>query len=140
MKDELSQYLEETYNNTVSRNCIKIILESRTQKEYLNKIKKQIDKEINKIIEIKQSICVMDQFISYLYSNDEARRIDGFTAAFDFYANESNKLCNELNVKIENLHDYIDILAIAKANSDMNGKLIASEREMVKKYGNTTDK
>ena len=35
MKNNLAQYLEETYHNSVSRNCIKIILKSKTEEEYI---------------------------------------------------------------------------------------------------------
>ena len=48
---------------------------------------------------------------------------------------ESNKLCNELTNKLQNLHDYIDIFAIARANIDMNGELVDNERQLIKKYG-----
>lgn len=132
MKNNLTQYLEETYHNSVSRNCIKIILKSKTEQEYLDNISQQVNKQINTIIELKQSIYVMDQFVSFLYFNPDTHDIDGFQETLDFYMNESNKLCNELSVKIQNLHDYIDILALAKANIDMNGDLINSERKLRK--------
>ena len=54
MKNNLTQYLEETYHNSVSRNCIKIILKSKTEDEYINNIKRQIQKKIKEINEIKQ--------------------------------------------------------------------------------------
>ena len=132
MKNNLTQYLEETYHNTVSRDCIKIILKSKTDDEYLTNIQKQIDKIMRQIIEIKQSIYVMDQFVSYIYLNHDAHEVDGFDETVSFYIKESNNLCNELSVKNQNLHDYIDILALAKANIDMNGGLLDSERELIK--------
>lgn len=132
MKNNLTQYLEETYHNSVSRNCIKIILKSKTEQEYLDNISQQVNKQIKTIIELKQSIYVMDQFVSFLYFNPDTHDIDGFQETLDFYMSESNKLCNELSVKIQNLHDYIDILALAKANIDMNGDLINSERKLRK--------
>lgn len=135
MKNNLTQYLEETYHNSVSRNCIKIILKSKTEEEYLQKIQNQIDKKIKEIFEIKQSIYVMDQLISFLYFNEEAQELDGLDETLSFYMNESGRLCNELNNKIKNLHDYIDIFAIARANIDMNGDLIDNERKLIKKYG-----
>lgn len=135
MKNNLAQYLEETYKNTVSRNCIKIILKSKTEEEYLQKMQKYINKKIIEITEIKQSIFVMDQMISFLYLNEEAQDLDGFKEILSFYQTESNKLCNELALKITNLHDYIDILALAKANCDMKGELIDNERDLIKKYG-----
>ena len=135
MKNNLTQYLEETYHNSVSRNCIKIILKSKTKDEYINGIQKQIQKKIKEVTEIKQSIFVMDQMISFLYFNKEAEKLDGFDEISSFYMTESNKLCNELENKLKNLHDYIDILAIAKANIDMNGDLVNNERDLIKKYG-----
>lgn len=135
MKNNLVQYLEETYHNSVSRNCIKIILKSKTEKEYVQNIKKQIDKKIQEITEIKQSIFVMDQLVSFLYFNEETQELDGFEKTLSFYMSESSRLCNELNNKIQNLHDYMDILAIAKANLDMNGDLVNNERDLIKKYG-----
>lgn len=135
MKNNLVQYLEETYHNSVSRNCIKIILKSKTEKEYVQNIKKQIDKKIQEITEIKQSIFVMDQLVSFLYFSEETQELDGFEETLSFYMSESSRLCNELNNKIQNLHDYIDIFAIAKANIDMGGDLINNERDLIKKYG-----
>lgn len=135
MKNNLVQYLEETYHNSVSRNCIKIILKSKTEKEYIQNIKKQIDKKIQEITEIKQSIFVMDQLVSFLYFSEETQELDGFEETLSFYMSESSRLCNELNNKIQNLHDYIDIFAIAKANIDMGGDLINNERDLIKKYG-----
>lgn len=135
MKNNLAQYLEETYHNSVSRNCIKIILKSKTEEEYIQNIKKQINKKIKEITEIKQSIFVMDQLVSFLYFNEEAQELDGLDETLSFYMNESSRLCNELNNKIQNLHDYIDIFAIAKANIDMNGDLVNNERDLIKKYG-----
>ena len=87
---------------------------------------------MRQIIEIKQSIYVMDQFVSYIYLNHDAHEVDGFDETVSFYIKESNNLCNELSVKNQNLHDYIDILALAKANIDMNGGLLDSERELIK--------
>ena len=135
MKNNLAQYLEETYHNSVSRNCIKIILKSKTEEEYIQNIKKQINKKIKEITEIKQSIFVMDQLVSFLYFNEETQELDGLDETLSFYVNESSRLCNELNNKIQNLHDYIDIFAIAKANIDMNGDLVNNERDLIKKYG-----
>ena len=135
MKNNLTQYLEKNYHNTVSRNCIKIILKSKTEDEYIKGIQRQINKKIKEITEIKQSIFVIDQMISFLYFNKEAKNLDGFDETSSFYINESNKLCNELQNKIKNLHDYIDILAIAKANIDMNGELIDNEKELIKNHG-----
>lgn len=135
MKNNLAQYLEETYHNSVSRNCIKIILKSKTEEEYIQNIKKQINKKIKEITEIKQSIFVMDQLVSFLYFNEETQELDGLDETLAFYMSESSRLCNELNNKIQNLHDYIDILAIAQANIDMNGDLIDNERNLIKKYG-----
>lgn len=135
MKNNLTQYLEETYHNSVSRNCIKIILKSKTEDEYIKGIQKQIEKKIKEVTEIKQSIFVMDQMISFLYFNKKAEELDGFDEISSFYMSESNRLCNELENKIENLHDYIDILAISKANLDMNGELIDNERKLIKDYG-----
>lgn len=135
MKNNLTQYLEETYHNSVSRNCIKIILKSKTEDEYIKGIQKQVEKKIKEVTEIKQSIIVMDQMISFLYFNKEAEELDGFDEISSFYMSESNRLCNELENKIENLHDYIDILAIAKANIDMKGDLINNERDLIKKNG-----
>ena len=135
MKNNLAQYLEETYHNSVSRNCIKIILKSKTEEEYIQNIKKQIDKKIKEITEIKQSIFVMDQLVSFLYFNEETQELDGLDETLAFYMSESSRLCNELNNKIQNLHDYIDIFAIAKANIDMNGDLVNNERDLIKKYG-----
>lgn len=135
MKNNLTQYLEETYHNSVSRNCIKIILKSKTEDEYIQNIKKQIDKKIKEITEIKQSIFVVDQLVSFLYFNEETQELDGLDETLTFYMSESSRLCNELNNKIQNLHDYIDIFAIAKANVDMNGDLINNERDLIKKYG-----
>ena len=135
MKNNLAQYLEETYHNSVSRNCIKIILKSKTEEEYIQNIKKQIDKKIKEITEIKQSIFVMDQLVSFLYFNEETQELDGLDETLAFYMSESSRLCNELNNKIQNLHDYIDILAIARANLDMNGDLVNNERDLIKKYG-----
>lgn len=135
MKNNLAQYLEETYHNSVSRNCIKIILKSKTEEEYIQNIKKQINKKIKEITEIKQSIFVMDQLVSFLYFNEETQELDGLDETLSFYMNESSRLCNELNNKIQNLHDYIDIFAIAKANIDMNGDLVNNERDLIKKYG-----
>ena len=135
MKNNLAQYLEETYHNSVSRNCIKIILKSKTEEEYIQNIKKQINKKMKEITEIKQSIFVMDQLVSFLYFNEEAQELDGLDETLSFYMNESSRLCNELNNKIQNLHDYIDIFAIAKANVDMNGDLVNNERDLIKKYG-----
>ena len=135
MKNNLARYLEEDYHNTVSRNCIKIILKSKTEEEYVNRIKKQIEKKIKEITELKQSIFVMDQMISFLYFNVEAQELDGFDELSSFYSRESNKLCNELNNKMQNLLDYIDILAIAKANIDMNEELVDNERKLIKEYG-----
>ena len=135
MKDNLAQYLEETYHNSVSRNCIKIILKSRTEDEYIQNIKKQVGKKIKEITEIKQSVFVVDQLVSFLYFNEETQGLDGLDETLSFYANESSRLCNELNNKVQNLHDYIDILAIAKANIDMKGDLINNERDLIKKYG-----
>lgn len=135
MKNNLTQYLEETYHNSVSRNCIKIILKSKTEDEYIQNIKKQIDKKIKEITEIKQSIFVMDQLVSFLYFNEETQELDGLDETLAFYMGESSRLCNELNNKIQNLHDYIDIFAIAKANIDMGGDLINNERDLIKKYG-----
>lgn len=139
MKNNLAQYLEETYHNSVSRNCIKIILKSKTEEEYIRGIQKQINKKIKEITEIKQSIFVMDQMISFLYFNKEAKQLDDFDDVSSFYKNESNRLCNELNNKIKNLHDYIDIFAIAKANIDMNGELIDNERKLIKDYGDNKE-
>lgn len=139
MKNNLSQYLEETYHNSISRNCIKIILKSKTEKEYIKGIQKQIYKKIQEITEIKQSIFVMDQMISFLYFNKEAQELDGFDDISSFYKSESNRLCNELNNKVKNLHDYIDIFAIAKANIDMNGELIDNERKLIKDYGSNKE-
>ena len=135
MKNNLTQYLEETYHNSVSRNCIKIILKSKTEDEYIKKIQEQIDRKIKEITEIKQSIFVMDQLISFLHFNEETQELDGLDETLSFYISESNRLCNELNNKVENLQDYIDIFAIAKANIDMNGDLIDNERNLIKKYG-----
>lgn len=135
MKNNLAQYLEETYHNSVSRNCIKIILKSKTEEEYIQNIKKQINKKMKEITEIKQSIFVMDQLVSFLYFNEETQELDGLDETLSFYMSESSRLCNELNNKIQNLHDYIDIFAIAKANIDMNGDLINNERDLIKKYG-----
>lgn len=135
MKNNLTQYLEETYHNSVSRNCIKIILKSKTEDEYIQSIKKQIDKKIKEITEIKQSIFVVDQLVSFLYFNKEVQGLDGLDETLTFYMSESSRLCNELNNKIQNLHDYIDIFAIAKANIDMGGDLINNERDLIKKYG-----
>ena len=135
MKNNLAQYLEETYHNSVSRNCIKIILKSKTEEEYIQNIKKQINKKIKEITEIKQSIFVMDQLVSFLYFNEETQELDGLDETLSFYMSESSRLCNELNNKIQNLHDYIDIFAIAKANIDMNGDLVNNERDLIKKYG-----
>ena len=135
MKNNLAQYLEETYHNSVSRNCIKIILKSKTEEEYIQNIKKQINKKMKEITEIKQSIFVMDQLVSFLYFNEETQELDGLDETLSFYMNESSRLCNELNNKIQNLHDYIDIFAIAKANIDMNGDLVNNERDLIKKYG-----
>lgn len=135
MKNNLAQYLEETYHNSVSRNCIKIILKSKTEEEYIQNIKRQINKKIKEITEIKQSIFVMDQLVSFLYFNEETQELDGLDETLSFYMNESSRLCNELNNKIQNLHDYIDIFAIAKANIDMNGDLVNNERDLIKKYG-----
>ena len=135
VKNNLTQYLEETYHNSVSRNCIKIILKSKTEDEYIQNIKKQIDKKIKEITEIKQSIFVIDQLVSFLYFNEETQGLDGLDETLAFYMGESSRLCNELNNKTQNLHDYIDILAIAKANIDMNGDLINNERDLIKKYG-----
>ena len=135
MKNNLAQYLEETYHNSVSRNCIKIILKSKTEEEYIQNIKKQINKKIKEITEIKQSIFVMDQLVSFLYFNEETQELDGLDETLAFYMSESSRLCNELNNKIQNLHDYIDILAIARANLDMNGDLVNNERDLIKKYG-----
>ena len=135
MKNNLAQYLEETYHNSVSRNCIKIILKSKTEEEYIQNIKKQINKKMKEITEIKQSIFVMDQLVSFLYFNEETQELDGLDETLAFYMNESSRLCNELNNKIQNLHDYIDIFAIAKANIDMNGDLVNNERDLIKKYG-----
>ena len=135
MKNNLAQYLEETYHNSVSRNCIKIILKSKTEEEYIQNIKKQINKKMKEITEIKQSIFVMDQLVSFLYFNEETQELDGIDETLAFYMSESNRLCNELNNKIQNLHDYIDIFAIAKANIDMNGDLVNNERDLIKKYG-----
>ena len=135
MKNNLAQYLEETYHNSVSRNCIKIILKSKTEEEYIQNIKKQINKKIKEITEIKQSIFVIDQLVSFLYFNEETQELDGLDETLAFYMSESSRLCNELNNKIQNLHDYIDIFAIAKANIDMNGDLVNNERDLIKKYG-----
>lgn len=135
MKNNLTRYLEDIYQNSVSRNCIKIILKSKTEEEYIQGIKKQINKKIKEITEIKQSIFVMDQMISFLYFNNEAQELDGFDDILSFYKDESNKLCNELNTRMKNLLDYIDILAIAKANTDMDGELIDNEQKLIKKYG-----
>ena len=135
VKNNLTQYLEETYHNSISRNCIKIILKSKTEDEYIQNIKKQIDKKIKEITEIKQSIFVVDQLVSFLYFNEETQELDGLDETLTFYMNESSRLCNELNNKIQNLHDYIDIFAIAKANIDMGGDLINNERDLIKKYG-----
>ena len=135
MKNNLAQYLEETYHNSVSRNCIKIILKSKTEEEYIQNIKKQINKKMKEITEIKQSIFVMDQLVSFLYFNEETQELDGLDETLTFYMSESSRLCNELNNKIQNLHDYIDIFAIAKANIDMNGDLVNNERDLIKKYG-----
>ena len=139
MKNNLTRYLEETYHNSVSRNCIKIILKSKTEEEYINRIQTQIDKKIKEITEIKQSIFVMDQMISFLYFNKEAKELEGFDDISSFYKTESNRLCNELNNKIKNLHDYIDIFALAKANMDMDGELIDNERQLIKEYGDSTE-
>ena len=135
MKNNLTRYLEDIYQNSVSRNCIKIILKSKTEEEYIQGIKKQINKKNKEITEIKQSIFVMDQMISFLYFNNEAQELDGFDDILSFYKDESNKLCDELNTRIKNLLDYIDILAIAKANIDMDGELIDNEQKLIKKYG-----
>lgn len=135
MKNNLARYLEDNYHNSVSRNCIKIILKAKTDNEYITGIQNQINKKIKEIIEIKQSIFVMDQLVSFLYFNTEAQALEGFNELSSFYENESNKLCNTLNNKIENLLDYIDILAIAKANIDMNEELIENEQELIKQYG-----
>ena len=135
MKNNLAQYLEETYHNSVSRNCIKIILKSKTEEEYIQNIKKQINKKMKEITEIKQSIFVMDQLVSFLYFNEETQELDGLDETLAFYMSESSRLCNELNNKIQNLHDYIDVFAIAKANIDMNGDLVNNERDLIKKYG-----
>ena len=135
MKNNLARYLEDNYHNSVSRNCIKIILKAKTDNEYITGIQNQINKKIKEIIEIKQSIFVMDQLVSFLYFNTEAQELEGFNELSSFYENESNKLCNTLNNKIENLLDYIDILAIAKANIDMNEELIENEQKLVKQYG-----
>lgn len=135
MKNDLTRYLEDTYQNTVSRNCIKIILKSKTEDEYIERIQKEIDKKILEITRIKQSIYVMDQFISYLFLNEDAHLIDGFQETCDFYTKESNNLCEDLKIKIKNLHDYIDIMAIARANIDMNNGLLESERALIKEYG-----
>ena len=135
MKNNLAQYLEETYHNSVSRNCIKIILKSKTEEEYIQNIKRQINKKMKEITEIKQSIFVMDQLVSFLYFNEETQELDGLDETLAFYMSESSRLCNELNNKIQNLHDYIDIFAIAKANIDMNGDLVNNERDLIKKYG-----
>lgn len=135
MKNNLTQYLEETYHNSVSRNCIKIILKSKTEDEYIQNIKKQIDKKIKEITEIKQSIFVVDQLVSFLYFNEEVQGLYGLDETLAFYMGESSRLCNDLNNKIQNLHDYIDIFAIAKANIDMGGDLINNERDLIKKYG-----
>ena len=140
MKNSLTQYLEETYQNTVSRNCIKIILKSKTEQEYIDNIQKQINKKIKEITELKQSISVMDQFVSYLTLNEDAQLLENFNDTLLFYMNESNKLCNELSVKITNLHDYLDIFAIAKANIDMNDNLLNSERDLIKKYGDKKER
>ena len=78
MKNNLTRYLEDIYQNSVSRNCIKIILKSKTEEEYIQGIKKQINKKIKEITEIKQSIFVMDQMISFLYFNNEAQELDSF--------------------------------------------------------------
>lgn len=137
MKNNLSRYLEETFHNSVSRNCIKIILKSKTEDEYIQEIQHQIDKKIKEITEIKQSVFVMDQMVGFLYFNTEAQELDGFDEISLFYINESNRLCNEIDNKITNLHDYIDILAIAKANRDMNGELVDNERKLLKDYGET---
>lgn len=139
MKNNLTQYLEETYHNSVSRNCIKIILRSKTEDEYVKGIQRQIDKKIKEITEIKQSIFVMDQMIGFLYFNKEAEELDGFDEISTFYMSESNRLCNELQNKIKNLHDYIDIFAISKANIDMNGELIDNERKLIKNYGDSIE-
>lgn len=135
MKNNLTRYLEEVYHNSVSRNCIKIILKSKTEEEYIKNIQKQIDKIIREITEIKQSIFVMDQMISFLYFNVEAQELEGFDETSSFYMKESNRLCNELKNKTKNLYDYIDVLAIAKANIDMKGELIDNERKLIKDYG-----
>lgn len=135
MKNNLARYLEDNYHNSVSRNCIKIILKAKTDNEYITGIQNQINKKIKEIIEIKQSIFVMDQLVSFLYFNTETQELEGFDELSSFYENESNKLCNTLNNKIENLLDYIDILAIAKANIDMNEELIENEQELIKQYG-----
>ena len=135
MKNNLAQYLEETYHNSVARNCINIILKSKTEEEYIQNIKKQINKKMKEITEIKQSIFVMDQLVSFLYFNEETQELDGLDETLSFYMNESSRLCNELNNKVQNLHDYIDIFAIAKANIDMNGDLVNNERDLIKKYG-----
>ena len=135
MKNNLARYLEETYHNSVSRNCIKIILKSKTDDEYIEKIQQQITKKIKEIIELKQSIFVMDQMISFLYFNKDAQVLDGFDEMTSFYEDESNKLCEEVRNKIKNLHDYIDILAIAKANIDMNDELVQNEKQLIKLYG-----
>lgn len=135
MKNNLSRYLEETFHNSVSRNCIKIILKSKTEDEYIQKMQNQVDKKIQEITEIKQSVAVMDQMISFLYFNSEAQTLDGFQDILSFYGVESNRLCNELKNKTQNLYDYIDILAIAKANRDMNGELVNNERKLLKEYG-----
>ena len=139
MKNNLTQYLEETYHNSVSRNCIKIILRSKTEDEYVKGIQRQIDKKIKEITEIKQSIFVMDQMIGFLYFNKEAEELDGFDEISTFYMSESNRLCNELQNKIKNLHDYIDIFAISKANIDMNGELIDNERKLIKNHGDSIE-
>ena len=135
MKNNLARYLEENYHNSVSRNCIKIILKAKTDNEYIQGIQKQINKKIKEVVELKQSIFVMDQLVSFLYFNTEAQELDGFDELSLFYESESNKLCNELNNKIKNLLDYMDILAIAKANIDMNEELVENERNLIKQYG-----
>ena len=85
MKNNLAQYLEETYHNSVSRNCIKIILKSKTEEEYIQNIKKQINKKMKEITEIKQSIFVMDQLVSFLYFNEETQELDGLDETLSFY-------------------------------------------------------
>ena len=139
MKNGLARYLEKNYHNSVSRNCIKIILKAKTDDEYIQRIQKQIDKKIKEIVELKQSIFVMDQLVSFLYFNSEAQELNGFKETVSFYESESNKLCNELNNKMKNLLDYMDVLAIAKANIDMNEELIENEQKLIKKYGDKVE-